>query len=59
MVIYESHHVNLVHSGLHGDLQISPSKLGRVGPGLAWNGKSEQGLFAGCVLSVSLASIVQ
>ena len=59
MVIYESPHVNLVQSGLHGDLRISPAKLGSVGPGLAWNGKSEQGLLAVCVLSVSLAIIVQ
>ena len=59
MVIYESPHVNLVQSGLHGDLRISPSKLGRVGPGLAWNGKSEQGLLAVCFLSVSLAIYVQ
>ena len=59
MVIYKSPHVNLVQSDLHGDLQISPSKLGSVGPGLAWNGKSEQGLFAAGVLSVSLAIFVQ
>ena len=59
MVIYESPHVTLVQSGLHGDLRIAPPKLGRVGPGLAWNGKSEQGLFAVCFLSVSLAIIVQ
>ena len=34
MVIYESPHVNLVQSGLHGDLRISPSTLGVLEPRL-------------------------